>query len=112
VNQPQAKNEANAPDNDAWWTPRKKAIASIFLAFHVFAVFAAPCASPPPASDSWQRVAGRLDGEDGLVTPYLRAAYINHGYRFFAPNPGPSHLVRFEIDLNSGGKIEGHFPDT
>lgn len=43
--------------------------------------------------------------------PYLRAGYLNHGYRFFAPNPGPSHLVRYEIELRSGGTIEGHFPD-
>ncbi len=110
MNQPLPPNEASQPD--AWWSPRKKAVASILLALHVFAVFAAPCASPPPASDTWQRLSGRLDGEDGLLTPYLRAAYLNHGYRFFAPNPGPSHLVRFEIDLKSGGEIEGHFPDT
>lgn len=98
-------------DAASGWSPRAKLIASILVAFHVFAVFAAPCASPPPASDTWQWIAGRLDGKDGWLTPYLRAAYLNHGYRFFAPNPGPSHLVRYEIDLQSGGKIEGKFPD-
>lgn len=95
-----------------WWTPRRKVIGSILIAFHIFAVFAAPCASPPPTSYAWNWIAGRVDGTDGLLMPYLRAGYLNHGYRFFAPNPGPSHLVRYEIDLKSGGEIKGHFPDT
>jgi len=43
--------------------------------------------------------------------PYLRAGYLNHGYRFFAPNPGQSHLVRYEVDLKSGGQVDGRFPD-
>ena len=86
-------------------------MSALFLT-HVLAIFAAPCAAPPPASYSWNWIAGRVDGKDGLLTPYLRAAYLNHGYRFFAPNPGPSHILRYEVDLKSGGKIEGHFPDT
>ena len=94
------------------WTPRRKAIVSAIVLFHLFAIFAAPCAAPPPASFAWNWIAGRADGKDGLLTPYLRAAYLNHGYRFFAPNPGPSHLVRYEIELKSGGSVEGHFPDT
>lgn len=93
------------------WSPLRKAIVSAIFLFHLFAIFAAPCASPPPASFSWNWIAGRADGKDGVLTPYLRAAYLNHGYRFFAPNPGPSHLVRYEIELKSGGRIEGHFPD-
>ncbi len=54
---------------------------------------------------------GRVDGKDGLLMPYLRAGYLNHGYRFFAPEPGPSHLVRYELDLKSGVTVEGKFPD-
>ena len=93
------------------WSHRTKVVVSILVALHVFAVFAAPCASPPPASDTWQRISGRLGERDGILTPYLRAAYLNHGYRFFAPNPGPSHLVRYEIDVQSGATIQGEFPD-
>ncbi len=95
----------------AKWTPLRKVIVSVLLLFHLFAVFAAPCASPPPSSYAWSWLAGRVDGRDGLLMPYLRAGYLNHGYRFFAPNPGPSHLVRYEIDLKSGGQFEGEFPD-
>ena len=102
---------AQTPAKQSKWSTRRKACATVVIGFHVFCVFAAPCASPPPASYAWNWIAGRVDGEDGLVTPCLRALYLNHGYRFFAPNPGPSHLVRFEIDLEAGGTIEGHFPD-
>ena len=100
------------PPQPSTWSPRGKVIGSVVIGFHIFFVFAAPCASPPPASYAWNWIAGRVDGRDGLITPYLRAFYLNHGYRFFAPNPGPSHLVRFEIDLKAGGTIKGHFPDS
>jgi hypothetical protein len=30
-----------------------------------------------------------------IVEPYLRLAYLNNGYRFFAPNPGPVSLLWF-----------------
>lgn len=93
------------------WTLRAKIVVSLLLSVHLFAVFAAPCASPPPSSDLWQEIAGQTDRGDGLFLPYLRLGYLNHGYRFFAPNPGPSHLVRYEIDLKTGGTIKGEFPD-
>lgn len=111
MHHPELPAEPDTPCAAGVWSFRTKLIASVALALHVFAVFAAPCASPPPASDLWQRISGRMDGQDGMLTPYLRAAYLNHGYRFFAPNPGPSHLVRYEVDLTSGGTIEGRFPD-
>jgi len=28
-----------------------------------------------------------------LLKPYSQWLYINHGYFFFAPNPGPGHLI-------------------
>jgi hypothetical protein len=37
---------------------------------------------------------------------------IDNGYRFFAPNPGPSHLVRYEVDLADGTQVSGRFPDV
>jgi hypothetical protein len=86
------------------------------LLLHVMAVFAGPCAAPPPSSYLARRIAGRIyDAQgtrhDGAVLPYLQAAYLNHGYRFFAPNPGPSHLVRYEIEVPGKPRIHGEFPD-
>lgn len=88
------------------WGPRRRLMISLLLALHVTAIFAAPCAYPPPSSDLAQRVAGWFDR-------YLFAAYLNHGYRFFAPNPGPSHLVRFEVISLDGDGIHaaGRFPE-
>lgn len=32
------------------------------------------------------------------MKPYSQWLYINHGYFFFAPNPGPSHLIQYTLD--------------
>lgn len=43
---------------------------------------------------------------------YLDALYINHGYHFFAPSPGPGHIVRYRVSDDDGQTIvEGEFPD-
>jgi hypothetical protein len=86
------------------WSTRRRAIASVLIILHVAAVFAAPCAGPPPSSPLERNVANVFD-------PYLQAAFLNHGYRFFAPNPGPSHLVRYELTLADGKTNVGRFPD-
>ena len=36
---------------------------------------------------------------------------MNHGYHFFAPEPGPSHLVRYEWRTEDGKTGEGVFPN-
>ncbi len=32
-----------------------------------------------------------------LFAPYVEVLYLDHGYFFFAPNPGPSHLIEYSI---------------
>lgn len=86
------------------WTLRARAIASVLIAGHVFALFVAPWSMPPPASD----LAGVCAG---WLRPYLHAVFIYHGYRFFAPNPGASHIVQFELEFADGRKEAGQFPD-
>lgn len=87
-----------------------KWIASIFLLFHVTAVFIAPMAfatqtGPGIASDP---VMWAMD----LQRPYIDAMFLNHGYAFFAPNPGPSHLVRYRAEFEPGREpLEQVFPD-
>jgi len=47
-----------------------------------------------------------------LLQPYVNLLYLNHSYFFFAPNPGPNHLVRYELEFTDGRKPEvGEFPD-
>lgn len=42
---------------------------------------------------------------------YAEAAYLNHGYAFFAPNPGPSHLIRVEVPVEQGESVTYTYPD-
>lgn len=79
-------------------------MASVLIALHLVAVFLSPCAGPPPASDLER-------GAASLFEPYLQAAYLNHGYRFFAPNPGPGQLVRVEYELPDGSTRSERYPD-
>lgn len=37
-----------------------------------------------------------------LLRPYIDALYLNHGYAFFAPDPGPSHLLRARLEFADG----------
>ncbi|HET6883024.1 MAG TPA: hypothetical protein VFI31_22845 [Pirellulales bacterium] len=84
------------------WSPRIRCLASLALAWHLIGLLVGPISSPPSIlGDRLQRI----------YLPYLQAAYLNHGYKFFGPDPGPSHLVRFVVELPDGEKIEQTFPD-
>jgi hypothetical protein len=43
--------------------------------------------------------------------PYIQFAFLDHGYFFFAPNPGPSHLLRCRVKTTDGKTIERMYPD-
>ncbi len=66
-------------------------LLSVFAVVHVIAVYAEPfrfstqAESPAPADDALLI--------RNALKPYIDMMYLNHGYYFFAPNPGPSHLV-------------------
>ena len=81
----------------------KKRWVSAFVLFHLTAIFVAPWSSPPPASQLSQTVAG-------FFRPYLKTVAMDNGYRYFAPDPGPSHLVRYEITTRDGEVVRGQFP--
>jgi len=86
------------------WSPAQRMGASILVALHLAAVAVAPWAAPPPAPELAQRVSQWL-------TPYQAGAFLDHGYRFFAPDPGPSHIVRYELELADGTTRSGRLPD-
>ena len=82
------------------WSVGWRIAASLFLAFHVAAIFIPPFtfatstgpgeASPfaAPLMNTWR--------------PYIDALFLNHGYFFFAPNPGPNHLIRVRLEYDDG----------
>jgi hypothetical protein len=82
-------------------------VVSSILVWHLFAVFIAPM-SVPPSSALVMEVA-----QGSHLQWYLDALYINHGYAFFAPDPGSGRLVRWEI-LNAQGAVtkQGEFPNA
>ena len=98
---PQA--EASGPPQTAGWSRTARLAVSGLLLFHLCAITAAPW-SVEPSSILSRRVWS-------LFRPYLEIAYLNHGYHFFAPEPGPGHLVRYELELRDGGRRTGFFPN-
>ncbi|MBI1903626.1 MAG: hypothetical protein HYS13_21195 [Planctomycetia bacterium] len=83
---------------------RAKLLVSAWLVLHLAAV-----ALPP----LWV-----LSGDSGPVSAakrglswYIDPMFLNHGYGFFGPDPGPSFLLRCELELPDGRKIEQTYPD-
>lgn len=78
-------------------------LISAVILFHLIAVIIAPTALLFPSN---MAVTVRQ-----WLSPYLDVAYLDHGYQFFAPEPGPSHLVRYKLELPNGDFRRGEFPD-
>ena len=76
---------------------------SLWLVFHVFAVFISPAAMPPASP--------LLEDGYELALPYNEALFLNHGYHYFAPDPGPSTLIAWEIPRTGEAPSVGRFPD-
>lgn len=68
------------------------------------AVFSAPWSAPPPSSELSQAIAAGF-------APYVKGIAMDNGYRFFAPDPGPSHLIRYEWEAADGTTTKCQFPD-
>lgn len=84
--------------------PGVRALVSLLIVLHLTAVFWGPFAMPPQASE--------LAGSGATVLrPYVDGVGLANGYRFFAPEPGPSHLLRYELTFDDGSTQEGFFPN-
>lgn len=85
------------------WSIRRRAVVSAIVAFHVTAVFVGPFAASPSSALGERTRA--------VLRPYLEAANLNYGYRFFNI-PGPSHRVQYRVEFADGRPaVEGIFPD-
>jgi hypothetical protein len=77
---------------------------SILLLVHLCALVTAPLGLAAQGSPAIRPLS--------LLQPYVNLLNLNHSYFFFAPNPGPNHLVRYELEFTDGRKPEvGEFPD-
>ena len=79
-------------------------LLSLWLMFHVFAVFISPAAMPPSSP--------LLEDGYEIALPYNEALFLNHGYHFFAPDPGSSNLIGWEIPRKGKAPVVGRFPDV
>jgi hypothetical protein len=82
-----------------------RALASLGIAAYLAAVVVPPLAGPPPAS----ALAGAIMQP---LRPLVGLLHLGHGYRFFAPNPGPGHSIRWTLQRPDGTTLEGSVPDA
>jgi hypothetical protein len=77
-----------------------RVLLSIGLALHILTVFIGPFTF---ATSSGPGMASPFAAPiRSALRPYLELAFLDHGYFFFAPNPGPSHLLRAKLEFNDG----------
>jgi hypothetical protein len=84
--------------------PAVRAAVSVLVALHVAAVFLGPFAMPPATSELATATAS-------VFRPYVDVMSLANGYKFFAPEPGPGHLLRYELTFDDGKSEEGTFPN-
>lgn len=98
---------SNLPDpscsTEISWSPGVRMVASGLILAYLVVVFAGPATS---AINSEVTDVYRVSTE-----PARQVLYLDHGYRFFAPNPGPSHILKYEIGLANGETVVGQIPD-
>lgn len=76
--------------------------ANAALAYHLFAICIAP-AGMPPASPLLVNLAQYARSYNNLL-------FMNHGYHYFAPDPGPSTLISYSSDRPGDIPVKGTFP--
>ena len=86
------------------WSRTRRRFASVLILGYLAIVIIGPL-SNPIASDHLSAPLAEL------ASPIHRALFLGHGYRFFAPDPGPSHLLVYRGIRPDGTRFEGHFPD-
>ena len=78
--------------------PRKMVpIVLVLIGFHMLAVLAEPLHF---FSRSEVQTSPEFGALRRTLAPYVEWLYLDHGYFFFAPNPGPSHLVAAKLISN------------
>lgn len=88
--------------------PKIRFAISFFVIGHLLAVIA------PPLSFQARGPLGPSPVVATMLAPvegYSQFLYIDRGYAFFAPDPGPSHLFQAAITAKDGQRVERMFPD-
>ena len=92
------------------WSLPLRLIASALISFQVMAIFWPPFTFASRAENGSS--SPFADGVMSWMRPYVSFMFLDHGYFFFAPNPGPSHLVQYKVEFADGRKsVESVFPN-
>ncbi|MEM6469697.1 MAG: hypothetical protein AAF802_09005 [Planctomycetota bacterium] len=81
---------------------------SVFVIYHILAVLL------PPLAFQTTRFGQPSPVVDLVIRPfrgYGQFLYLDRGYAFFAPDPGPSHLFQAAVELEDGNLQEDLYPD-
>ena len=89
------------PQSD--WKTWFKCVVSLWICYHLAGLVISP-ASIPPSSDL-------VRGSWPYVGPYLQFLSMNQGHHFFAPDPGPSTLIRYTVERANGTRVAGILPN-
>jgi hypothetical protein len=87
------------------WPLLARLLASLLIVLYLAAVLLPPLAGPPPASELASVMLQPF-------RPLVGSLALSHGYRFFAPNPGPGHSIRWTITAADGSRQTGLIPDA
>ena len=87
------------------WPPLTRLLASLLILLYLAAVLLPPLAGPPPASELASVMLQPF-------RPLVGSLALSHGYRFFAPNPGPGHSIRWTMTTADGSQKTGLVPDA
>jgi len=98
-----ARNRTQEPaDSESSWPVSKRALASALILAFLFVVFMGPVTNPISTEELTAPIARTL-------APVHQSLFLGHGYRFFAPDPGPSHLLLVRTSPEGENKLV--FPD-
>lgn len=90
-------------DSPPVWSRGKRAVASVAILLYLAVVFSGPATT---VSSDLNQSLHRATG------PAQQLLFLGHGYRFFAPNPGPSHILQYEVGFSDQTTTTGKIPDT
>jgi hypothetical protein len=79
------------------------ALVNLWLVYHLAGIILAPWSVPPASrlvQNSWRAVGA-----------YDQALFLNHGYHYFAPEPGNSTLVAYVLEMPDGSRVTGKIPN-
>ena len=86
------------------WSFGIRRTVSIFIMGWLILVVLGPLSNPISSQHFSQPLAES-------VAPLHQAFFLDHGYRFFAPDPTASHLLTFKGTRKDGSEFSGQIPD-